>query len=147
MVRPKKRQWAPPRPGCAPEIHTPLLRAGRDAEPGAAASRVLDRVEVDLAVGNAAALTDLPEAAEHRAGDHQVRHEELRAFGGHHLAAVAARFLFSGHADLRMDLGQMAVHGPAVAAADELDVAVRLVVAAADERRVRERSEMPIDEG
>ena len=41
----------------------------------------------------------------------------------------------------------MAVHGPAVAAADELDVAVRLVVAAADERRVVERSEMSIDEG
>ncbi len=41
----------------------------------------------------------------------------------------------------------MAVHGPAVAAADELDVAVRLVVAAADERRVLERPEMSIDEG
>src|SRR3972149_4912367 len=61
------RRWAPPRPGCAPEIHTPLLRAGRDAEPGAAAAG--------------------------------------------------------------------------------LDLAVRLVVATADEGRVRERSEMSIDEG
>ena len=48
--------------------------------------------------------------------------EELRAFGRQHLAAGAARFLFSGHADLRVDLGQMAVHGPAVAAADELSL-------------------------
>src|SRR5450759_4962743 len=128
-------------------VHTPLLRAVRDAEPGAAASRVLDHVEVDLAVGDAALLGDCPEAGEHRARDHQVRHEELRTLGRHCLAAVAALLLFRGHADLRVDLGQMAVHGPAVPAADELDVAVRLVVAAIDERRVVERSEMSIDEG
>jgi len=62
-------------------VHTPLLRAVRDAEPGAAACRVLDHVEVNLAVGDAATLGDLPEAGEHRARDHQVRHEELRTLG------------------------------------------------------------------
>ena len=50
-------------------------------------------------------------------------------------------------ADLRVDLDQVAVDRVAVTAADELDVAVRLVVAAADERRLVERGDVPVDEG
>ena len=133
---------APPRPGCAPvDPHRPTARRPGRRNQERAASRVLDHVEVDLAVGDAAALDDLPEAVEHRAGDHQVRHEELRALGRQDLAAVARllRLRSPGRSPGGSRPGGR--RRPAVAAADELDVAVRLVVAAADERRVRERRE------
>ena len=54
------------------------------------------------------------------------------------------RTIAIGLADLRVDLDEVAVDRPAIAAADELDVAVRLVVAATDERRVREGRDVPV---
>jgi hypothetical protein len=43
-----------------------------------------------------------------------------------------------------VDLDQMAVDQPTVTTADHLDVAVGLVVPAADERRVPEGRDMPV---
>ena len=62
-------------------------------------------------------------------------------------AVGSGRTIAIGLADLRVDLDEVAVDRPAIATADELDVAVRLVVAAADERRVREGREMSVDQG
>ena len=112
---------APPRPSSAPVDSTlPLLGAGRDAEPAAAARRVADHVEVDLAVGDAALLGDRPEAVEHRACDHQVGHDELgplgregRTAGTRHDACTRRQ------ADLRVDLDQVAVDAVPIAAVDE----------------------------
>ena len=126
-----------------------LLRAVRDAAPGARAHRAPGRVEVDLAVGDAAGFRELQEAAQHRARDQEVGGQELgplvhageAAVGPWHRVSITGRL-----ADLRVDLGEVAVDRPAAPVADELDVAVRLVVAAADERRVLEGREVPVDE-
>ena len=132
---------------CAPNDN-PLPSGGVrfDAEPATRASRVLDDVEVDLAIGGAAYFADCPEAVEHRGGDHQVRHEELRTFGHSGRTSLATRWTVDRGSDLGMDLDKGAVEADAVAPADELDVAVDLVVAAADERRFGEASDVAIDE-
>jgi hypothetical protein len=46
--------------------------------------------------------------------------------------------------DLRVDLDQVAVDAVAIATADELDVAIRLVVAAADEGHIGEPGDVPV---
>lgn len=146
MVRPGSAAWRPPGRLCTYCPHFPTARSP-DTEPGAAARRVLDHVEVDLAVGDAALLEHCPEAVEHRAGDHQVGHDQLRPLGQLGRAALARRDLRVGRpSDLWVDLGQVAVEAVAVPPAHELDVAVRHVVAARDERRLGESCDVPVDE-
>ena len=132
---------APPRPPlCTCCNHTPLLRALRDAEPArGCAPRAGPRRGRPRCRGRCRCSVSCPEAVEHRAGDHQVGHEELGPFGREDRTAGARRDLRRRPlADLRVDLDEVAIDATAVAAADELDVAVRLVVAAADERHVGE---------
>jgi hypothetical protein len=53
------------------------------------------------------------QSVERRACDHEVGHEELRALGGHHLAAGLRQCLAAGRiTDLRVDLDVVAVHVP-----------------------------------
>jgi hypothetical protein len=71
----------------------------------------------------------------------------LGALGHVGQAAVdSGRTIAIGLADFRVDLDEVSVDRPAIATADELDVAVRLVVAAVDERRVREGRDVPVDQ-
>src|SRR5450759_4036259 len=119
---------------CAPNDN-PLPSGGvhSDAEPATRASRVLDDVEIDLAIRGAACFADCPEAIEHRGGDHEVRDEQLGTLGSSCRASLAACRTVGRGRDLRVDLTKGAVEADAVTPADELDVAVDLVVAAANE--------------
>ena len=132
---------------CAPNDN-PLPSSGvrSDSEPATRAGRVLDDVEVDLAIRGAACFADCPKAVEHRGGDHEVRDEQLRTLGNSGRASFAARGTVDRGRDLGMDLDEGAVEADAVAPADELDVAVDLVVAAADERRLGKAADLAIDE-
>ena len=148
MVRPGSAAWRVP--GRFLHLLTPhslyCAPAGTRSQLGLR-RRVVDHVEVDLAVGDAALLGDRPEAIEHRACDHQVGHDELGPLGREGRTAGARHDVCTRRlADLRVDLDQVAIDAVPVAATDELDVAVRLVVAAADERHVRKTGDVPVDE-
>jgi hypothetical protein len=65
----------------------PLLHARLEPDPAPRSCDTGDDVEVDLAVGDAAMLDDRPEGVEHRACDHEVRDQELRALDRQNLAA------------------------------------------------------------
>ena len=71
----------PPRPNrlCTYVVqpHMPYCAPAGTRNQRSRACRETDHVEVDLAVGDAAALGDGPEGREHRCCDEQVRHEEL----------------------------------------------------------------------
>jgi hypothetical protein len=119
---------------CAPSDNPiPSDCVHSDAEPATRACRVLDDVEVDLAIRGAACFADCPKAIEHRGGDHEVRDKELRTLGSLCRTSLPACRTVGRGRDLGMDLRKGAVETDAVTPADELDVAVDLVVAAADE--------------
>src|SRR5664280_2547445 len=124
----------------------PLSGVHSDSEPATRACRVLDDVEVDLAIRGAACFADCPEAVEHRRSDHEVRDEQLGTLGNSCRASLSARRTVGRGRDLGVDLQQGAVEADAVTPADELDVAVDLVVAAADERGLGKAADVAIDE-
>ena len=70
----------------------------------------------------------------------------MRTFGNSCRASLTACRTVGRGRDLGVDLGKRAVETDAVTPADELDVAVDLVVAAADERGLGKAANVAIDE-